>query len=521
MTPELDSTRAVRAWLEDGVTRLPDRVLDSVLAELPSTPQRPRSMWTDVRSLRRSTWVRLLVALMVLAIIGSSLAIASGAWRLMPIPRAIDSRALEAGRWVIDEPFPVHISLDLPSGWKGDEIAGDVVRIAHDDSSTFPASMFFTLVEAIYPDPCHFDAVSIVEVGPGVDDLSDGLATLKGVDVTPPREVVLGGYPARTLALTAPASTVGCSSRTDAPFRIWGLPELHWLAEGERNQVWVTQVGGTRLVVATEVFPDTPSRIEAELEAMVASVRLGEHAAIAVPTSPAPASPLPSPEPTIAPLPIGWSVDDIAYVTHLTVYDFDTTGQVVPVDVLDAVFQGQSGWIATSRGIASDQGGPPDASLSWWNVGTVYRDPCHWATSAFDGPAPPVLQSNRGLSEILSAWADVPGTPAVTKEPIASAWLGLVYLLELAIPGDLDPANCDGEQYRLWAEHDGTPRLGYPGEQIKLATVDFEPGLLVVDTSWRREASVVARGQAQAARDSLWIGRARESTPSPATDPQP
>jgi hypothetical protein len=35
----------------------------------------------------------------------------------------------------------------------------------------------------------------------------------------------------------------------------------------------------------------------------------------------------------------------------------------------------------------------------------------------------------------------------------------------------------------------------------------IESGLLVVDTSWLPSASVVERGQANAARDSLWIGR--------------
>ena len=42
MTAELDTTRVVRAWLEEGVTHLPDRVLDAVLADVPTTPQRPR-----------------------------------------------------------------------------------------------------------------------------------------------------------------------------------------------------------------------------------------------------------------------------------------------------------------------------------------------------------------------------------------------------------------------------------------------------------------------------------------------
>lgn len=39
-----DTTRIVRSWLEDGSTAMPDRVLDAVLADLPSTAQR-RSRW--------------------------------------------------------------------------------------------------------------------------------------------------------------------------------------------------------------------------------------------------------------------------------------------------------------------------------------------------------------------------------------------------------------------------------------------------------------------------------------------
>ena len=49
MRSERESTRIVRSWLEDGSTAVPDRVLDAVLSQLPSTPQR-RSRWTPWRS---------------------------------------------------------------------------------------------------------------------------------------------------------------------------------------------------------------------------------------------------------------------------------------------------------------------------------------------------------------------------------------------------------------------------------------------------------------------------------------
>jgi CubicO group peptidase (beta-lactamase class C family) len=49
MSTDRDVTRIVRSWLEDGVTELPDRVLDSVLDQLPSTPQR-RHSWQAWRN---------------------------------------------------------------------------------------------------------------------------------------------------------------------------------------------------------------------------------------------------------------------------------------------------------------------------------------------------------------------------------------------------------------------------------------------------------------------------------------
>ena len=50
MSTDRDVTRIVRSWLEEGVTALPDRVLDTVLDQLPATPQ--RRAWWPARRLR-------------------------------------------------------------------------------------------------------------------------------------------------------------------------------------------------------------------------------------------------------------------------------------------------------------------------------------------------------------------------------------------------------------------------------------------------------------------------------------
>ena len=44
MSTDRETTRIVRAWLEEGAMALPDRVLDAVLDQIPATPQR-RSWW--------------------------------------------------------------------------------------------------------------------------------------------------------------------------------------------------------------------------------------------------------------------------------------------------------------------------------------------------------------------------------------------------------------------------------------------------------------------------------------------
>ena len=48
MSTDRETTRIVRSWLEEGVTALPDRVLDAVFDQVPTTPQR-RSWWPTRR----------------------------------------------------------------------------------------------------------------------------------------------------------------------------------------------------------------------------------------------------------------------------------------------------------------------------------------------------------------------------------------------------------------------------------------------------------------------------------------
>ena len=72
MSTDRETSRIVRSWLEDGVTALPDRVLDAVLDEVPATPQR-RSWWPTRRIAQVNKFVPVAIAaaaVLVVAVIG-------------------------------------------------------------------------------------------------------------------------------------------------------------------------------------------------------------------------------------------------------------------------------------------------------------------------------------------------------------------------------------------------------------------------------------------------------------------
>jgi hypothetical protein len=73
MSTDRDITRTVRSWLEEGVTSLPDRVLDDVLDQLPATHQRRATWWPAWRIGQMNTAARFglaAAAVVVAALLG-------------------------------------------------------------------------------------------------------------------------------------------------------------------------------------------------------------------------------------------------------------------------------------------------------------------------------------------------------------------------------------------------------------------------------------------------------------------
>ena len=516
--PDRELEAALCSWLDEGVTSLSDRVVDSLIRELPSSPQRRRS-WLVLPGrplLAMAATMVLVLALSVAVWLGNVVEPVepTPSWRAMRYVEA----PLEPGHYLLGSPFPIHVGMTLPEGWGGNpgrETYAQVNYIGGGEGGG--TALFFTFVEGVYRDPCHLEQGFIdPPVGPGVDDLAAALAVLPGVSVSGPSDTVLGGRPAVTLALIAPSAFEGCTGQTDGPpFRLWGVPEWGAMAPGERLRLWIVAVGGERLVIGAEEFADSSPEALAALNTVVASLRLEPEEPVAS------ASLLPNefcnpctPLPPSGPLLEG----RYAVLLRLHRYVGDTR---IPLEQRHRVtFDAQPGWSSTGAGIVtSDAPLGGGARLAIWNVARIYLDPCHWQTSAYGTVNGSALGQLDSLADSFWKWwapeavvGDEYVPPARAPDaapPIDETRSGyFAKRLVLTLPRDLDLAACDGGEYRIWEDLEGRARSASgPGERISLWVVDLAPGLLVIDASTMPDTSEQDRRLLTAMLPTVWVER--------------
>jgi hypothetical protein len=178
----------------------------------------------------------------------------------------------------------------VPAGWSTDQ---GFVR-NHNDS-VHELLLVTWIVTHAYTDICHWDG-ALVDAGTTPDELVNILVA-QGRTASAVTDVDLGGFPAKRVELTVPADldVTTCDSGGSGGFiRFWpdpGPDESGGLccgAVGSTDVVYVVDVAGSRFVVVARHEPGGAAEAIAELEAIVASIRIE-----APPPSPAP-SPSPS-----------------------------------------------------------------------------------------------------------------------------------------------------------------------------------------------------------------------------------
>jgi hypothetical protein len=283
MSTDRDTTRIVRSWLEEGVTTLPVPVLDDVLDQLPTTPQRRATWWPTRRiaNMNIIAKVGLAAAVVVAAVLGFNRLVAPnlGAPGLddpSPIPSAtpqlLGDQPLDPGP-VIATGFGASESVTFrftaPDGWVG--FSG--VGVLPETGTEAPDGMGIVFGEVnagLFRDACRWAASDEVPVGPTVDDLANAFVEQASYEVSTPVDVSLGGYSGKRVELQLPSDVESCDNREFYP----------WVgsvfAQGPDNiwDVWMLDVDGDRLVIIASRFPGTSAEDRAEQEAIVDSINI-------------------------------------------------------------------------------------------------------------------------------------------------------------------------------------------------------------------------------------------------------
>jgi hypothetical protein len=288
MKPERDTTRLVRSWLENGVTDLPDRVLDPVLDQLAATPQRRRP-WQARRSPRMNNFLKLALvaaAVVVVGIVGVTLLPRSAIPGVGTAPTAPptatptaspvsvlppDGVIIEPGRYRIG-----NLSIDVPAGWIS--MGSDILRTTSDSDPEAAAIFAVWPISGTFADPCTDHTLVQPTPGAGIDDLADALANQPGTEAGPPTAVTVDGYAAKRVDSTVTADIEPCGSGSGMDgFWLYAMPDgdRRWVqGTNEVNQLYIVDVDGDRLTFNGRLPAATTAADRAQLEAIIASINI-------------------------------------------------------------------------------------------------------------------------------------------------------------------------------------------------------------------------------------------------------
>jgi hypothetical protein len=142
-----------------------------------------------------------------------------------------------------------------------------------------------------------------------------------------------------------------------------------------------------------------------------------------------------------------------------------------------------------------------DIAFSMWRVGNVYADACRWTGTELD----PILgRTVDDLANALSAQIGRSGTQPT--DVTIDGYSGKK--VELSLPADLDPKECDGGEVRTWIAATGGGYGGFvygAGQKNTVYILDVDGERLVIDTMYLPGTSAETLAELDQIIDSIDI----------------
>ena len=289
MSTDRETTRIVRSWLRTDEYESADRVLDAVLDQLDTTPQRRATWWPARRLPEMNTFAKFGVAaaaVVVAALLGFNYFISPNIGDPdlegpSPTPTSAPAEAvqlqsvagadLEPGLYTLGTGFPVEIAFDLQPGWTScpDGIdPKEQIICRFPGETTPPAAVYlgFTVIDNVVADPCDDTVLLDPPVGPSVDDLVAAISDLEGFEATAAEDVTVDGFPAKRFTITAGPE---CGAA-------WVTPNgaVNGLGADEINDLHVVDINGVRIVIVSAYAVDVDPDELAAVEAVIASLQI-------------------------------------------------------------------------------------------------------------------------------------------------------------------------------------------------------------------------------------------------------
>jgi hypothetical protein len=290
MTATRRTDAVIRAFLEEGITELPDRTFDAVRSDIHRTRQRVvLGPWEEPNM---SGLARMAVAAAIVLVVGAV------AWANLgprnpgfgdpgPTPTLVPTlpytgAVVSPGTWRIPygtspgvapsatpEPQNPGIVVTVPAGWTSFSGFALDKNYGPTDADAGPSFVVWAIIDT-FRDPCTDHSLVEPAPGPGVDDLIAALAAMPGVSAAAPSDVTIDGFSGKSIDLTVTTNLDTCPEG----FWTWGNDGDYRYAQvnGEVDRVYALDVNGHRRTFFLRIPPRTTTVDRAELQSIVDSI---------------------------------------------------------------------------------------------------------------------------------------------------------------------------------------------------------------------------------------------------------